>query len=97
MPSSAKGRDGYDTIEWLAAQPWSNGRVGMLGLSYLGTAQWLAARERPPHLTCMAPTAAAGRWFEELPYMGGAFTGPSRSPGPTRSRAGSTRRPTWRR
>lgn len=68
-----EGKDGYDTIEWLAAQPWSNGRVGMLGPSYLGTAQWLAARERPPHLVCMAPTASAGRWFEELPYMGGAF------------------------
>jgi hypothetical protein len=71
-----EGKDGYDTIEWLAAQPWSNGRVGMLGPSYLGTAQWLAARERPPHLACMAPTAAVGRWFEEFPYMGGAFTEP---------------------
>jgi putative CocE/NonD family hydrolase len=73
-PFFGEGRDGYDTIEWLAAQPWSNGRVGMLGPSYLGTAQWLAARERPPHLACIAPTAAAGRWFEELPYMGGAFS-----------------------
>jgi uncharacterized protein len=72
-----EGKDGYDTIEWLAAQPWSNGRVGMLGPSYLGTAQWLAAREKPPHLACMAPTAAAGRWFEEFPYMGGAFTEPT--------------------
>lgn len=67
------GQDGHDTIEWLAAQPWSNGRVGTLGLSYLGTVQWLAAREQPPHLVCMAPTASGGRWFEELPYMGGAF------------------------
>jgi putative CocE/NonD family hydrolase len=73
-PFFGEGRDGYDTVEWLAAQPWSNGRVGMLGLSYLGTAQWLAAREHPPHLVCMAPTASAGRWFEEFPYMGGAFT-----------------------
>jgi hypothetical protein len=55
-------------------QPWSNGRVGTLGLSYLGTVQWLAAREKPPHLACMAPTAAGGRWFEEFPYMGGAFS-----------------------
>ena len=69
-----EGKDGYDTVEWLAAQPWSNGRVGMFGPSYLGTAQWLAARERPPHLTCIVPTAAAGRWFEEVPYMGGAFS-----------------------
>ncbi len=69
-----EGKDGYDSIEWLAAQPWSNGRVGMLGPSYLGTVQWLAARERSPHLVCMAPTAALGRWFEEFPYMGGAFS-----------------------
>lgn len=67
------GKDGYDTIEWLAKQRWANGRVGTLSLSYLGTVQWLAAREHPPHLVCMAPTAAAGRWFEEIPYLGGAF------------------------
>lgn len=69
-----EGKDGYDTIEWLAAQAWSNGRVGTLGPSYLGTVQWLAARERPPHLACMASTAAGGRWFEEMPYMGGVFS-----------------------
>lgn len=67
------GRDGHDAIEWAAAQPWSNGRVGTLGLSYLGTVQWLAARERPPHLVCMAPTAPGARWFDEIPYLGGAF------------------------
>jgi len=67
------GKDGYDTIEWLAAQPWSNGKVGTLGLSYLGTVQWMAAREHPPHLVCMAPTAPGARWFEEIPYLGGAF------------------------
>src|SRR5262249_43648482 len=43
-------KDGYDTVEWLAAQAWSDEEVGMLGPSYLGAAQWLAARERPPHL-----------------------------------------------
>jgi putative CocE/NonD family hydrolase len=68
-----EGHDGYDTIEWVAAQPWSNGKIGMLGVSYLGVVQWLAAREHPPHLVCIAPTAAAGRWLEELPYQGGAF------------------------
>lgn len=68
-----EGSDGYDTIEWSAKQSWSNGRVGTLGLSYLGLVQWLTARLHPPHLACMAPTAAAGRWFEEIPYMGGAF------------------------
>lgn len=65
--------DGYDTIEWIARQPWSNGKVGMDGGSYLATVQWLAARERPPALACMIPTAPSGRLFDELPYQGGAF------------------------
>ncbi len=68
-----EGHDGYDTIEWMAAQPWSNGKIGMMGVSYLGTVQWLAAREHPPHLTCIAPTAPAGRYFDEIPYTGGAW------------------------
>src|ERR1043166_4403456 len=68
-----EGPDGYDTIEWLAGQPWSQGKRGVVGVSYLGTVQWLAAREHPPHLVCIAPTAPAGRWLEELPYQGGAF------------------------
>jgi putative CocE/NonD family hydrolase len=50
-----EGKDGYDTIEWAAAQPWSNGRVGTFGLSYPGAVQWLAALESPPHLVAMAP------------------------------------------
>jgi putative CocE/NonD family hydrolase len=45
----------------------------MAGGSYSGTVQWLAARERPPHLACILPKAAAGRWFDETPYLGGAF------------------------
>ncbi|MGH8572920.1 MAG: CocE/NonD family hydrolase, partial [Gammaproteobacteria bacterium] len=69
----AEGKDGYDAVEWIAAQPWSNGRVAMDGGSYLGTAQWLAAREQPPHLTCIMPAVAAGDWFNEIPYMGGAL------------------------
>jgi uncharacterized protein len=54
-------QDGYDSIESLATQPWANGRLCMLGYSYLGSVQLLAARERPPHLVCIAPTAPAGR------------------------------------
>jgi predicted acyl esterase len=50
-----EGRDGYDTIEWAATQPWSNGAVGTFGLSYPGAVQWLAAIESPPHLRAMAP------------------------------------------
>jgi len=54
-PYENEGRDGYDTIEWAARQPWSNGRVGTFGLSYPGAVQWLAAVENPPHLDAMVP------------------------------------------
>jgi len=70
-----EGKDGFDTIEWIAKQPWSNGRVGTDGGSYLGTVQWLAAREQPPALQCMISTAPSGRIFDEIPYLGGAWRG----------------------
>lgn len=68
-----EGPDGYDTIEWAAKQSWSNGKIGMMGSSYMGTAQWLAAREKPPHLVCIAPTSAYGRYMQEIPSIGGVF------------------------
>ena len=46
-PYENEGRDGYDTIEWAARQPWSNGAIGTFGLSYPGAVQWLAAVENP--------------------------------------------------
>jgi uncharacterized protein len=54
-PYENEGRDGYDTIEWSAAQPWSNGTVGTFGLSYPGAVQWLAAVQSPRHLKAMVP------------------------------------------
>jgi putative CocE/NonD family hydrolase len=72
-PFFQEGKDGYDAVEWIAKQPWSNGRVGMMGVSYLGTVQWLAAREKPPHLVCIIPTAAGGNWGDEVPWQGGSF------------------------
>jgi predicted acyl esterase len=72
-PFRREGPDGYDAIEWLAAQPWCTGRVGTMGTSYEGSAQWAAARERPPHLVTMVSTAAAGRWMEELPFDRGVL------------------------
>lgn len=54
-PYENEGRDGYDTIEWAASQPWSNGSVGTFGLSYPGAVQWLAAVQTPPHLKAMVP------------------------------------------
>ena len=54
-PYENEGRDGYDTIEWSAGQPWSTGAVGTFGLSYPGAVQWLAAVQTPPHLKAMVP------------------------------------------
>ena len=66
-PIDVEVDDGYDTVEWAAAQPWSNGRVGMFGASYMGYTQWLAAIARPPHLVAIAPEVATaeywGTWF----------------------------------
>jgi hypothetical protein len=71
-PYRHEGADGYDTIEWAAAQTWSNGRVGTYGLSYPGAVQWLAAVESPPHLLAMVPamTFSSPRNFF---YMNGVF------------------------
>ena len=54
-PYENEARDGYDSIEWAARQPWSDGNVGTFGLSYPGAVQWLAAVESPPHLKAMVP------------------------------------------
>src|SRR5271168_4403098 len=49
------GRDGYDVVEWIAAQPWSDGRVVMYGASFFGMTQWRTAAQNPPHLAGIAP------------------------------------------
>lgn len=73
-PYQQEGHDGYDTIEWAARQPWSDGNVGTFGLSYPGAVQWLAAVENPPHLKAMVPamTFSTPRNFF---YSGGVFDG----------------------
>lgn len=68
-----EAKDGYDAVEGIAAAPWSNGRVCTMGISYLGSVQWLAAKERPPHLVCMAPDSPGLVFQDEIPRMGGAF------------------------
>lgn len=49
------GRDGYDLVEWIARQPWSDGQVVMYGGSFVGMTQWRTATQRPPHLSAIAP------------------------------------------
>ena len=68
----AEARDAYDVTEWLAAQPWSNGNIGMYGLSYLGVTQLLAAGQAPPYLKAIIPEMA---WFDAYDFMypGGIF------------------------
>jgi len=58
-PYVNEGPDGYDVTEWLARQPWSNGKVAMWGISYLGIDQWSTLKEFPPHLKTIVPTASS--------------------------------------
>jgi putative CocE/NonD family hydrolase len=58
-PFANEGRDGYDVVEWLAKQPWSNGKIAMWGGSYAGFDQWTTLKEFPPHLVTIVPAAAA--------------------------------------
>lgn len=57
-PFTHEGQDGFDVVEWLAGQPYCNGQVATWGGSYGGYAQWALARERPPHLSAIAPVAS---------------------------------------
>jgi predicted acyl esterase len=61
-------RDGYETVEWLARQSWSNGRIGMLGASATGITTYLAAGTRPPHLACGVAVVAASNLFEDAAF-----------------------------
>ena len=58
-PMRNEGKDGYDVVEWLARQPWSNGKITMWGGSYAGYDQWSTLKEFPPHLATIVPVAAA--------------------------------------
>jgi len=63
-------RDIYDLCEWAAKQPWCNGNVGMIGISYFGWVQILAAAQQPPHLKCIFPFNAATDQYRTW-YHGG--------------------------
>ena len=63
--------DGYDLVEWIAKQPWCNGNVGMLGMSYFGMIQLLVAAQKPPHLRAIFPIDAATDMYRHWAYHGG--------------------------
>jgi uncharacterized protein len=65
------GQDGADAVEWAAKQPWSNGRVGMFGVSFGGITQLLTAADRPPHLVAVAPDSATSDLYRDVAYPGG--------------------------
>lgn len=72
-PFRSETSDGFDTVEWAAALPHSNGKVGMFGGSYVGATQMLAAIARPPHLAGICPFVTASNYHENWTYQGGAF------------------------
>ncbi|MBV8456885.1 MAG: CocE/NonD family hydrolase, partial [Acetobacteraceae bacterium] len=72
-PFKHESDDGFDAVEWAAALPKSNGKVGMFGGSYVGATQMLAAIAHPPHLAGICPVVTASNYHENWTYQGGAF------------------------
>ncbi len=73
FPFTSEARDGADSLTWIAGQPWSDGQVGMVGASYVGLVQWLAAKTGHPALKCIVPQVSPPDPHENFPYEGGAF------------------------
>jgi uncharacterized protein len=64
-------RDGYEDVEWAAAQPWSNGIVGMWGASYMAISQLFTAAQQPPHLKAIFPIVPMGDSYRDMVFPGG--------------------------
>ncbi len=71
--SPAEFRDFYDAIEWAAAQPWSSGKVGLLGISYYAAGQWFVAAMRPPHLAAILPWQGTYDFYRDRTRQDGIF------------------------
>jgi uncharacterized protein len=71
--SPAEFRDFYDAIEWAGSQPWSNGKVGLLGISYYAAGQWMIASLRPSHLAAILPWQGASDFYRDRTRQGGIF------------------------
>ena len=72
-PFRNEGADGADTLSWMAAQPWCDGRIGMTGGSYLGYVQWAVAAVGHPNLRCLSPHVASWNRGRGSIYAGGAL------------------------
>ncbi|MBI5541925.1 MAG: CocE/NonD family hydrolase [Bacteroidia bacterium] len=68
-----RGQDGYDIVEWIAQQTWSDGKIGTWGPSALGKIQYQTAKENPPHLTCCVPLVAGSQFEYSEYYPGGVY------------------------
>ena len=69
--SPAEFRDFHDAIEWAAVQPWSSGKVGLLGISYYAAGQWMIAAERPPQLAAILPWQGTYDFYRDRCRQGG--------------------------
>jgi predicted acyl esterase len=67
-------QDGYDLIEWIAAQSWCSGAVGMVGVSYFSWIQYLVAAQKPPHLKAISPLEGATDYYRNVAYHGGILS-----------------------
>lgn len=72
--SALEAQDQYECIEWTAAQPWCNGKVGLNGISYYAMNQWQTAALQPPHLTAMCAWEGASDYYRELCRHGGILS-----------------------
>lgn len=93
--SAPEADDIYDAIEWAAEQPWSTGKIGLTGLSYMAIVQWTAASRQPPHLAAFCTWEGASDWYREVSRHGEILTDFPRKlvPGPAAQGPARTRYP----
>jgi predicted acyl esterase len=72
--SPRETKDFYDCIEWAGVQPWSNGKIGLNGISYYGINQWHVASLQPPHLAAMCIWEGAADWYRDMTHHGGLLS-----------------------
>jgi predicted acyl esterase len=72
--SPRETKDFYECIEWAGVQPWSNGKVGLNGISYYGINQWHVASLQPPHLAAMCVWEGAADWYRDMTHHGGILS-----------------------
>jgi predicted acyl esterase len=72
--SPRETKDFYNCIEWAGEAPWSNGKVGLNGISYYGINQWLVAAQQPPHLAAMCIWEGAADWYRDMTHHGGILS-----------------------